>query len=145
MPRSPRQLALDVAYRHLGTFYSWGGDDSGGFDCSGLITDVLKTPGVLPRNLRLTAQLFHDRWPTKLVRPPATLYPGMLVFWARPNGTIRHVEMVFDVLDDGTVVTIGASGGGPNTKTLSDAIRDNAFVQIRPVASGWVAAVDPFE
>lgn len=144
MPRSPRELALDIAYTHLGKFYSWGGDDPAGFDCSGLISDVLKAPGILKRGERLTAQMFHDRWPTQRQTSPAALKPGMLVFWARPNGTIRHVEMVYDVLTNGTVTTIGASGGGPNTKTLADAQRDNAFVQIRPLAPNWVAAVDPF-
>lgn len=144
MPRQPRELALETAATHRGTHYTWGGDDAAGFDCSGLISDVLKAPGVLKRGERLTAQGFYDRYKPRLVFPPAQLQPGMLVFWARPDGSIRHIEMVYDVLSDGTVVTIGASGGGPRTLTLSDAIRDNAFVQIRPVAPGWVAAVDPF-
>lgn len=145
MSRSPRTLALHIAELHVGRFYSWGGDDPGGFDCSGLITDVLKAPGILKRGERLTAQGFYDRWPARRVTPPAPLRPGMLVFWAKPDGSIRHVEMVFEVLSDGLVTSIGASGGGPNTKTLADAIRDNAFVQVRPVAAGWIAAVDPFE
>jgi len=144
--RSPRQLALEEAERQLGTYYSWSGDDPGGFDCSGLQNHVLKSPGTIPRRVRLTAQGFYDRWPARRFTPdaPQLLRPGVLVFWKRPDGTVRHVEMVFEILTDGTVVTIGASGGGPNTKTLADAIRDNAFVQLRPLAPGWAAGVDPF-
>jgi hypothetical protein len=144
MPRHPRELALEAAVRHLGTHYSWGGDDPLGFDCSGLITEILKSPGLVRRGERLTAQGFHDRYQARLVYPPISLVPGMLVFWAREDGSIRHVEIVYDVLTDNTVVTIGASGGGPHTKTREDAMRDNAFVQLRPLAPGWVAAVDPF-
>jgi hypothetical protein len=144
MPRSPRTLALDIAYHHLGTAYSWGGDDSAAFDCSGYVSDILKSVGVLRRGERLTAQQFHDRYKSRLVRPPAALQPGMLVFWARPDGSIRHVELVYDILTDGTTVTIGASGGGPHVKTLADAVAANAFVQVRALAPDWVAAVDIF-
>lgn len=147
LARSPRALALAVAESHLGRFYSWGGDDPGGFDCSGLVTDVLKAPGIIARGQRLTAQGFYDRWSARRFGPSmiAKLIPGMLVFWKRPDGTVRHVEMVYEVLTDGTVVMIGASGGGPETKTLADAIVANAFVQLRPLLAGWVAAVDPFD
>lgn len=148
MARSPRQLALDVAYGLAmnGTFYSWSGDDPAGMDCSGMVTHVLKSPGTIPRTSRFTAQGFYDLYSAHRIEPAplAALRPGMLVFWKRPNGTVRHIEMVFDLLTNGTVITIGASGGGPNTKTLADAIRDNAFVQLRPLAPGWAAAVDPF-
>jgi hypothetical protein len=141
---TPRDLALDVAASHLGTFYSWGGDDPSAFDCSGLIVEVLKSVGILPREGDWNAEsLFRQRFLTK-PRHTASgeLRPGMLVFWAGASGRMRHVEMVYAITD--RPITIGASGGGSKTKSREDAIRDNAFVKLRPVNVNWVAAVDPF-
>ena len=57
--------------------------------------------------------------------------PGKLVFWfsrdPRSNKAI-HVEMMID-----NYHTVGASGGGSATKTISDAIKHNAFVKMRPL------------
>ena len=39
-----------------------------------------------------------------------------------------HVEMMVDDLH-----VVGASGGGSKTKTIADAIKQNAFVKMRPV------------
>lgn len=145
---TPRELALKVAFTRLGTIYTWGGDDPAGFDCSGLQDDILKTVGILPRGARPTAQQLYDRWPERRVIPPAPLAPGMLVFFRRTRADgspyIGHVEMVYDILTTGVTLTIAASGGGSKTLTVADAIRDNAFVQIRPLTGDWVAALDPF-
>ena len=140
-----RGLALDVAWSFLGLQYSWGGNDPiAGFDCSGLVIEALKSVGVLPRVGDWSAHaLLHDIFRDRPRVPTSELRPGCLVFWARADGHIRHVEMVYAVLER-RAVTIGASGGGSATTTVAEAIRADAYVKIRPVAPGWVAAVDPF-
>jgi hypothetical protein len=44
------------------------------------------------------------------------------------------------------VLSLGASGGGSRTVTVSDAIRSNAFIKLRPFRSrdGVAGFVDPF-
>jgi murein DD-endopeptidase len=136
-------IAMDVAFSQLGRPYVWGGNDPmAGFDCSGLVVEVLQSVGVLPRQGDWSADALARRFKARMV-PEAELRPGWLVFWRRDDGTMRHVEMVYAV-EDGRVITIGASGGGPKTRTLADAIRMDAFTKLRPIAPGWVAAVDPF-
>ena len=55
---------------------------------------------------------------------------------------IIHVEMM---VDDPHVV--GASGGGSKTRTIEDAIRDNAYVKQRPIGyrGDNYLVVDPFK
>jgi hypothetical protein len=143
---SLRQLALDYAARFVGQPYVWGGNDPiAGFDCSGLWIEVLRAVGRLPRTGDWTAHQLLEVVFGGLPRVtrPGELRPGMLVFWPRADGRMRHVEGVYAVID-GEVITLGASGGGSATKTLADAIRMDAFTKLRPIAPGWVAAVDPF-
>jgi len=120
-----RELATKIAWLHYGTFYSWGGDDPSGFDCSGFIVEILKSVGLLPRKSDLTAAGLHDRF-VEVSNPEE----GALVFFKSITGKIVHVEYC---LDD--YYMIGASGGGSRTKTKEDAIRDNAFIKVRPIAS----------
>lgn len=142
-----RQLCLDYLAKFIGLPYVWGGDNPlSGFDCSGLVVEGLKAVGVLPRLGDWTAGgllngVFHD---LPRATSPAELRPGMLVFWRRDDGYVRHVEMVFAAAE-GAVITIGASGGGSKTITIGDAIKADAYVKLRPVNAGWFAAVDPFQ
>jgi cell wall-associated NlpC family hydrolase len=129
-----RDLTIQYAWTFLGTFYSWGGDDPAGFDCSGLCNELLKAVGKIARKSDYTAQGLFDLFKNKQVEKPSA---GCLSFHSDARGGIFHVEFCIDESH-----TIGASGGGSNTKTREDAIRDNAFVKIRPV-SGTVF-VDPF-
>ena len=132
-----RAEALDYGGRYLGKLYRWGGDDPAGFDCSGLMVEMLKAVGKLPRDGDWTAAQLATHF-----TPTAKLKPGVLVFWTR-GVHIGHVEMVWAVHGD-TVLTIGASGGGSATLSDEAAIKANAFVKIRPLVAGWVKAVDPF-
>lgn len=143
---TPRDLVLWLAERHLGQPYRWGGDDPiAGFDCSGLMVELLKSAGVLPREGDWTAMQLRGHfgsrttwYPAAGVAPPS----GCLVFWGTP---ITHVELVWRHLDNEAVLTIGASGGGSATVDEAAAIRQNAYVKVRPLRPGWVVAVDPFE
>ena len=139
---TPRDVALAIAERLLFHPYLWGGDDPmAGFDCSGFVIEVLKSAGVLPRDGDWTAEGLRQRF---LDAARTTLQPGDLVFWPNATKTTAiHVEMVWRVLGP-TAFTIGSSGGGSKTNTLHDAIRQNAYIKVRPVRAGWFYAVDPF-
>ena len=122
-----RELVLKIAFSYLGTFYTWGGDDPSGFDCSGLVIECLKSVGSLPRKGDWTAAALYHKFPIK----PANGKAGDLVFYSNvPHGRIIHVEIMIN--DD---LSIGASGGGSKTKTRQDAIKHNAFIKIRPIDS----------
>jgi hypothetical protein len=146
MPRdSLRVLATSIAEHELGKPYIWGGDDPiEGFDCSGFVVEVLKSVGLLPPSGDWNAAALYERFRHTATRDPASLTPGMLVFWHRGTPPrIGHVEMVY-YRDSDTVLTIGAAGGGATTLTRADAVKQNAYVRIRPIAAGWIGAVDPF-
>lgn len=126
-----REKAIKYLWAFVQTWYSWGGDDPSGIDCSGLICEILQALGLIPRSgpgSDLTAQGIWDKFRDKIVEKP---YEGCLVFYygSDPNIAI-HIEMCID--DESS---IGASGGGSKTITKEDAIRDNAFVKMRPIRS----------
>jgi len=134
-----RIVAERIALSFLGLPYVWGGDDPvQGFDCSGFVIEILKSVGVLPREGDWTADGLWRRFRDKEV-PSPTL--GCLVFWFNIEGRAVHVEFC---LDD--KLAIGASGGGRNVKTMQDAVRQNAYIKIRPILSrgGNKRFADPF-
>ncbi len=133
-----RELALDYAWKFVGTFYSWGGDDPSGFDCSGFMVEVLKSVGKLPRRGDWTAAGLWKHFESLSVTAPTE---GCLVFWYSGD-KIVHVEMCVD-----SARSLGASGGGSRTVTKGDAIKHNAFIKMRPFGSRpnvW-GFVDPFK
>lgn len=134
-----RTQAVWYLTRWLGIFYKWGGDDPSGWDCSGLIIEILQSVGLLPHgHFDDTAQGLYMRFKEKKSENP---YPGRLVFWFR-EGKAIHVEMCFD-----EYLAIGASGGYSKTNSREDAIRHNAFVKMRPwnYRGKLYKIVDPFQ
>ena len=131
-----REKAIAIAFHFLGEPYRWGGDDPlAGFDCSGLMIEILRSVGCLPRGGDWTAAQLATHWPRT-----EALRPGCLLFWAS-GGAITHVEMVYQTAP---LLTIGASGGGSKTTDRAAAIAQDAYVKIRPARAGWVQQVDPF-
>lgn len=135
-----RDIALKIAWHYLGTPYRWGGDDFSGFDCSGFVIEILKSVGILARGVDLTAHGLWTAFKEKCeVQSPDS---GTLVFWTNKSGQkILHVEMCIN--DE---LSIGASGGGRNIKTVDDAIKFNAFIKVRPFRSRphIKGFIDPF-
>jgi cell wall-associated NlpC family hydrolase len=77
-----RQRVVEIARKHVGTPYRWGGSSPSGFDCSGLVRYVYAQVGVsLPHN---AAEQYRYGKPISRDR----LEPGDLVFFdgLRHNG-----------------------------------------------------------
>ncbi|MEG1585693.1 MAG: C40 family peptidase [Bacteroidales bacterium] len=81
---------LRTAELYMNTSYLWGGRSIFGADCSGFVQIVYRMHGIdLPRNAR--QQIMHGV-------PVASFeeaYPGDLAFFAKPDGRITHVGIVF--------------------------------------------------
>lgn len=119
--------ALFTAKSYHGDYYAWGGDTPGLFDCSGYVCSILKAMGSMRRKARYNADTLWQKLRVHQVQQPAK---GMLVFWFNDYGRAKHVEFCLD-----QDFSIGASGGGPHVKDKQSAIRANAFVKIRLIAS----------
>jgi len=134
-----KELAMELLWKFLGLPYIWGGDDPvKGFDCSGLVIEVLKSVGILPHVGDWTANdLFWNKFCGKEIEVPKA---GVLVFWFNGQKAV-HVEMCID-----DKYCIGASGGGPRILSEQDAINKNAYVKMRPISyrDGIKRFVDPF-
>ena len=134
-----REAAMWVWERQINEPYLWMGDNPlQGFDCSGLVIEGLRAVGIIDRKADFASFQLAEMWPAT-----TDIKPGCLVFWKRGD-RIGHVEIVWQRLEDGTVLTIGASGGGSKTDGLQDAIDSDAFIKIRPAVQPWAVAVDPF-
>lgn len=134
-----RATAIDYAKRFIGLPYIWGGDDPiAGFDCSGLVVEVLQAVGLIPDGSDFTAHSLYQHFLEQAVIHPCG---GCLAFCYRDT-KIHHVELLIDDLH-----TVGASGGGSATLTASDAIASNAFVKMRPLShlGDRVLFCDPFK
>jgi hypothetical protein len=135
-----RAVAVDYAKHFIGTPYHWGGDDPmAGFDCSGLVVEVLQMVGRLAHGLDYSANdLLSIFRPGEVARG----YAGCLAFYLDPGGRAVHVVLMID-----NTLAIGADGGGSGTITTEDAIAQNAFIKIRPLdyRKGPRIIVDPFK
>jgi cell wall-associated NlpC family hydrolase len=118
---------LHYALSLLGTPYRWGGDDPiHGFDCSGLIIELLSSVGILPHGADMTSQMLCNRF--KLGAPLGQRPEfGALVFYGRSENEISHVGMLIN-----SVCMVEAGGGTSATKDRESAANQNAFVRVRP-------------
>lgn len=126
------------ALSQLGTLYRWGGDDPSGWDCSGLVIEILQSTGLLPPYYDTTSQGLYDKFSADGVINAKGL--GCLVFFGRSVKAIKHVGFMLD-----NRRMLEAGGGGSKIKTPEDAIKHNAFVRIRPITwrKDMVATVKP--
>lgn len=116
-----REYALSL----LGRPYIWGGDDPmRGFDCSGLVQEILASVGFDPQGDQNAQALYKHFLP---ISQSGTRGMGALVFYGSSVSKINHVAMLLD-----TTHIIEAGGGGSTTVSEKEAIAQNAFVRIRP-------------
>lgn len=117
----------DYALQFVGTPYKWGGDDFSGFDCSGFVIEILQAAGKFPHGRDTTSQGLFLYYRNKGCQMwPMPKY-GRLAFYGKDINHIIHVAFILD-----SNYVIEAGGGNRNTKTVDDAITDNAYVRVRP-------------
>ena len=111
-----------------------------GFDCSGLIHEVLQSVGYEAHgfdcnahNLYLKLKVTH-----RTIEKPRF---GALVFWFK-NGEAKHVAMLINEFQ-----ICEAGGGGSETKTEEDAKKHNAYIRVRSLdyRGENYKIIDPFE
>jgi cell wall-associated NlpC family hydrolase len=120
-PSPKAATAVSWALAQLGTPYRWGGEGSGGFDCSGLVQAAFGAAGIrLPR----VAQDQFDAGP--LLPADSARQPGDLVFFGSSAHTVDHVGIVV------------------STTEMVDAPHTGAVVRVEPIFSnGYVGATRP--
>lgn len=120
------KILEQYAMSFLGKPYIWGGDDPSGFDCSGLIIELLQSCGLLPHRFDTTSQGLHDKFINDSMKGAVGF--GTLAFFGKSVTRITHIGFM---VDDFRMLEAG--GGGKHIKTLKDAIKYNAFIRIRPI------------
>ena len=122
-------IAQNYASKFIGLPYIWGGSHpSQGYDCSGLVQEILASVGFDPRGDQ-TAQTLHDillNSCSESLRPQV----GSILFFGSGIKNITHVAFAIDDLH-----MLEAGGGGSSCVSVKDAIAHGAFVRVRPIAN----------
>lgn len=143
-----------AAYRKLGHLYLWGaeGGDEAGFDCSGLISEVLTEvaaawPGLYSGGRRTASGLdsFYRSRGCEAVTDASRLRPGMIVFFAGASGKIFHVKLHLTTVPPLATkhpltgkpihlpigpVALDAGGGGSKTTSPRASLQGGAGVRL---------------
>jgi len=123
-------ILLHHAMSFVGTPYRWGGDDPmAGYDCSGLVVEILQAHGMLDPNVDKTAENLYNYFKMDKSIETRLCSLGALVFYGHSHQRITHVAFG---LDRYRILEAGA--GGKRIITMGDAIKYNAYVRIRPVS-----------
>lgn len=81
---------IAIARKYLGTPYVWGGDEPGGFDCSGLVKHVYQQLGIsLPRTAAEQAHV------GKSIGSLSQAIPGDLLFWFKAGSSKAHHVAIY--------------------------------------------------
>jgi cell wall-associated NlpC family hydrolase len=119
-------LLIQYAMSFIGVPYRWGGSNPiTGFDCSGLVQEILKSVYMDPPGDQTAEALYQYFLPQS---KPNLFVPGALSFYGKKVDSIVHVGFLIDPYR-----MIEAGGGGSQTRTREDAALKDAFVRIRPV------------
>jgi cell wall-associated NlpC family hydrolase len=123
-----REHLMAYALAMIGKPYFWGGDDPvGGFDCSGLCSEILRASGVVPYKFRTNAQGILNLFRTGGF-PVCEPGFGALAFYGKSPNEVDHIAFC---IDEHTIIEAG--GGDSSTVNAARASAQNAFVRMRPV------------
>ena len=118
---------VDYALSFVGQPYKWGGDDPmTGWDCSGLLQEILASVGADPPGDQTSKTLHEHFLKTGRLLPAPEV--GAVAFFGKPD--ITHCAFCIDQFR-----MVEAAGGGSKTRTLQDAVSHNAYVRVRPITS----------
>lgn len=124
------KILYDYAMSFVGLPYRWGGSNTiDGFDCSGLVIEILQSVGYFPLKYDSTAQGLFDSFKATCL-DVMTAKLGSIAFYGSDAQSISHVGFCID-----ETRMIEAGGGSSKTLTLDDAADQNAYVRIRPFRS----------
>lgn len=123
------EIAVDYAKRFIGRPYIWGGSHpSLGYDCSGFVQEILASVGFDPKGDQTAQTLFDHFQSIDKITPIAKPETAAILFFGNSTRKITHVSFAIDELH-----MIEAGGGGSKTLTVKDAVKDEAFIRIRPI------------
>lgn len=130
-PMEMREAIVSYAFKFIAEPYEWGGDGRKrkGFDCSGLVLEVLQSVGLL-KGLDLNAQAIYEQF--KLKDDKKFIQPhGNLIFFGKSLKSITHIGITINAFQ-----YIEAGGG--------DSQNIAGMVRIRPIIhrSDIVAIID---
>lgn len=115
----PGERAAAIAVTQIGVPYRYGGSDTRGFDCSGLVHYAYRRSGMtIPRT---TADLWRHATPV----PRAELRTGDILFFDI-DGKVSHVGLY---LGDGRFVHAPSSGKAVAVANLGSGYYRRAFVR----------------
>lgn len=120
--------------------YHFGGDDPiQGFDCSGLVMELMIAAGILQHGSDMNAQALCDHFSHN--GSFNSWGPGALAFYGKDMRKVTHVAFC---LDNQTMLEAG--GGDSGTTTDEAAIRQNAFIRMRPIKyrKDFLCVIKPF-
>lgn len=122
------KIVRDYALQLVGTPYVYGGDDPmKGFDCSGIVIELLQAYGLLPYGYDNTSQGLYT-WAITTFDTSLRAGLGALAFFGKSVDKISHVAWLIN--DE---LMLEAGGGTSKIKTIEDAIAKNAYIRIRPL------------
>lgn len=112
----------------LGVRYRWGGDNAvSGFDCSGLVQELLRSAGEQLPLPDMGSQALFDYYQNGFGEWNK-FQAGALAWYGKSVTQITHVAMLVDAYR-----VIEAGGGGHLVLTENDAAAKGAVVRIRPI------------
>lgn len=123
------QIAYDYAMTHIGVPYVWGGDNRfKGLDCGGLVSEVLRSQGLVSPYEDLNTRGLWDRFATLPEVPPSR--GAILFFSPLPNKPLSHVAIA---LDGSLMIEAGGGDSSFGEDRIKVGKGPGAMVRVRPI------------
>lgn len=129
-----KSLMAIMAMQYLNVPYKWGGNNTLGFDCSGLVLKVLNDVEItLPD---MTSQQLYNWCIRKSKGQSSDFTCDSLLFFGDNVNAVSHVAISLGAIN-GKVYMIEAGGAGENSLSMSreELAQRDARVRIRPLSS----------